>query len=140
MKSSSTSQANGAPIKPPPQVWRASFEPPSLSLPKGGGAIRFVMDYENLPFVEAVRKLAGKYGVQLIEEAGSAESEEKTALRVKLLALHREVAQWWHQLLLRNTLEIIGSNPVFGVGTGGVARAYAERVGGAGTVAQNPHN
>ena len=71
---------------------------------KGGGAIRFVMDYENLPFVEAVRKLAGKYGVQLIEEAGTAESEEKTALRVKLLALHREVAQWWHQLLLRNTL------------------------------------
>ncbi len=71
---------------------------------KGGGAIRFVMDYENLPFAEAVRKLAGKCGVQLIEEAGTAESEEKTALRVKLLALHREVAQWWHQLLLRNTL------------------------------------
>ena len=70
---------------------------------KGGGAIRFVMDYENLPFVEAVRKLAGKYGVHLIEEAGSAESEERTALRVRLLALHRDVAQWWHTLLLRNS-------------------------------------
>jgi DNA primase len=71
---------------------------------KGGGAIRFVMDYENLPFVEAVRKLAGKYGVHLIEEAGSAESEEKTALRVRLLALHRDVTQWWHSLLLRSPL------------------------------------
>ena len=69
---------------------------------KGGGAIRFVMDYEGLPFVEAVRKLAGKYGVHLIEEAGTVESEEKTALRVRLLALHRDVAQWWHALLLRN--------------------------------------
>jgi len=71
---------------------------------KAGTAIRFVMDYENLPFVEAVRKLAGKYGVHLIEEAGTPESEEKTALRVKLLALHRDVTQWWHTLLLRSPL------------------------------------
>jgi DNA primase len=69
---------------------------------KAGTAIRFVMDYENLPFVEAVRKLAGKFGVHLIEEAGTAESEEKTALRVKLLALHRDITQWWHSLLLRS--------------------------------------
>jgi len=43
--------------------------------------------------------------------------------------------------LLRNTLEIISGNVVFGVGTGGFGRAYADRVGGAGTAhAQNPHN
>jgi O-antigen ligase len=43
--------------------------------------------------------------------------------------------------LLRNTLEIIGSNPVFGVGTGGLAQAYARRVAdpGAGGM-HNPHN
>ncbi len=43
--------------------------------------------------------------------------------------------------LLRNTLEIIGDNPVFGVGTGGFGRAYADRVGdpGAGGT-HNPHN
>src|SRR5687768_3327889 len=58
---------------------------------KGGSAIRFVMDYENLPFVDTVRKLAAKYGVTLIEEAGTAESEEKTVLRVRLLALHRDI-------------------------------------------------
>ena len=28
---------------------------------KGGSVIRFVMDYENLPFADTVRKLAGKY-------------------------------------------------------------------------------
>jgi len=43
--------------------------------------------------------------------------------------------------LLRNTLEIIGSNPVFGVGTGGFGQAYADRVGGAGAGGtHNPHN
>jgi O-antigen ligase len=43
--------------------------------------------------------------------------------------------------LLRNTLDIIGGNPVFGVGTGGFGKAYADRVGdtGAGGT-HNPHN
>jgi DNA primase len=69
---------------------------------KGGNAIRFVMDYENLPFVDTVRKLAQKYGITLIEEAGTPESEERTALRVKLLSLHRDIAEWFHQMLLRS--------------------------------------
>jgi DNA primase len=71
---------------------------------KGGNAIGFVRDYENLPFADAVRKLAAKYGIVLIEEAGTAESGEKTALRVKLLALHRDIAEWFHQLLLKSPL------------------------------------
>jgi len=42
---------------------------------------------------------------------------------------------------LENTLEIIGANPVLGVGTGGFGKAYADRVGGTGAPAtQNPHN
>lgn len=71
---------------------------------KGGNAIRFVMDYENLPFADTVRKLAQKYGVVLIEEASTPEAEEKTALRVRLLALHRDIAEWFHQMLLRSPL------------------------------------
>jgi O-antigen ligase len=43
--------------------------------------------------------------------------------------------------LLRNTLDIIGGNPVFGVGTGGFGQAYADRVGGPGAGGtHNPHN
>lgn len=43
--------------------------------------------------------------------------------------------------ILRNTLEIIGENPVLGVGTGGFRKAYSDRVGGTGAAAtQNPHN
>jgi O-antigen ligase len=42
---------------------------------------------------------------------------------------------------LANTLEIIGENPLLGVGTGGFGKAYAERVDGTGASAtQNPHN
>jgi DNA primase len=71
---------------------------------KGGDAITFVREYEQLPFIEAVRKLAQKCGVVLKEEAASGDSEEKTALRVRLLALHRDAAEWFHQLLLRSPL------------------------------------
>ena len=42
---------------------------------------------------------------------------------------------------LQNTLEIIGANPLLGVGTGGFGKAYADRVDGTGAPAtQNPHN
>jgi O-antigen ligase len=43
--------------------------------------------------------------------------------------------------ILRNTIEVIRDNPVFGVGTGGFGKAYADlanRTGG--TLTKNPHN
>ncbi|HVS26952.1 MAG TPA: O-antigen ligase family protein [Burkholderiales bacterium] len=41
----------------------------------------------------------------------------------------------------RNSLEIIGDHPVFGVGTGGFSKAYAEKIKGTGMLpTTNPHN
>lgn len=71
---------------------------------EGGNAIGFVMKYESLPFIDTVRKLASKHGITLIEEAGTPEQEAAAGRRVKLLALHREIAQWFHQLLLKSPL------------------------------------
>lgn len=71
---------------------------------EGGNAIGFVMKYESLPFIDTVRKLAAKYGITLIEEAGTPEQEAAAGRRVKLLALHREMALWYHQLLLKSPL------------------------------------
>ena len=65
---------------------------------EGGNAIGFVMKYESLPFVDTVRKLASKYGITLIEEAGTPEQEAAAGRRVKLLALYREIGAWFHQL------------------------------------------
>ncbi len=71
---------------------------------EGGNAIGFVMKYESLPFVDTVRKLAARYGITLIEEAGSPEQEAAAGRRVKLLGLHRDIAQWFHQLLLKSPI------------------------------------
>ncbi|RYD34136.1 MAG: DNA primase, partial [Verrucomicrobiaceae bacterium] len=71
---------------------------------EGGNAVGFVMKYESLPFVDTIRKLAAKYGITLIEEAGTPEQEAAAGRRVRLLALHRDIAVWFHQLLLKSPL------------------------------------
>lgn len=69
----------------------------------GGGVIRFVMDYEHLPFQDVVRKLARQAGVHLVEESGSTEAESNRSLRARLLELHREAAEWFHRQLKKNS-------------------------------------
>ncbi len=69
---------------------------------KAGGPVRFVMEMDNIPFADAVRKLASKYGIHLIEEADSPEMEGQRSIRTKLLALHRDITAWFHKLLLRS--------------------------------------
>ncbi|MGD9418524.1 MAG: DNA primase [Verrucomicrobiota bacterium JB025] len=68
----------------------------------GGDAISFVREYENLPFTEAVRKLAGRAGIVLKEEADDPFAEEKRKRRGRLLDLHREAAKYFHEKLMRD--------------------------------------
>jgi DNA primase len=67
----------------------------------GGGVLRFVMDYEHVDFPTAVRRLAQRAGVPVVEEAGGGEDEIKRGLRQRLLGLHAEAADWFHQNLLK---------------------------------------
>lgn len=68
----------------------------------GGTVFRFIMEYEHVDFPEAVRKLAQRAGIPIIEEEGSAEEDDKHRLRKRLLALHAETAAWFHQNLLKS--------------------------------------
>jgi len=69
---------------------------------KGGDAISFVRDYENLPFTDAVRKLASKAGVIIIEQADDPNAEKTRKSRGRLLDLHREATEYFHNLLLKD--------------------------------------
>jgi len=69
---------------------------------KGGSAIRFVMDYENLSFPDAVKKLAGRAGITIAEDVYDPEEAARGKLRSRLLALHKDAASWYHRLLMRN--------------------------------------
>src|SRR5436309_1078460 len=68
----------------------------------GGSVFRFVMDYEHIDFPSAVRKLAARVGIQVLEERGPRDAEDRQpeARRI-LLQLHGEAAGWFHQNLIK---------------------------------------
>jgi DNA primase len=69
----------------------------------GGSVFRFVMDYEHLDFPAAVKKLANRVGIPVIEERGSSPAEEdrQHEARRALLQLHTEAAEWFHENLVK---------------------------------------
>ncbi len=67
----------------------------------GGGVIRFVMQYENLDFISAAKKLAERAGIKLVDAEMSPEDAARFTMRRRLLALHAEAADFFHHTLLR---------------------------------------
>ncbi|MFK7851582.1 MAG: DNA primase [Akkermansiaceae bacterium] len=66
---------------------------------KSGNAIGFVMDHEGLLFMDALKKLASKAGVHLEEEPDNPQARAARRSRGRLLDLHRESAEFFHELL-----------------------------------------
>jgi DNA primase len=70
----------------------------------GGSVFRFVMDYEHIDFPSAVRKLAARAGITVVEKyrgGGVDDGERQRELRQGLLKLHAEAAQWFHENLIK---------------------------------------
>ncbi len=66
----------------------------------GGSAIGFVMAYENLPFPDAIKKLASRAGVPIQEEAYDPEADKRRRNKSRLLELHNGAARFMHELLM----------------------------------------
>lgn len=62
----------------------------------GGGVINFIMRAENLEFPDAVRFLASKAGLPLVEEDGPRAS----ARRLRILELNKTAARFFHDCLV----------------------------------------
>lgn len=69
---------------------------------EGGNVIGFVMRYENRPFPDAAKRLAERAGIRLEDEVSDPDADRKQQLRRALEKLHKESADWFHQLLLRS--------------------------------------
>ncbi len=67
----------------------------------GGSVFRFVMEYEHLDFPAAVRKLASRAGITIVEERGAADGDRQYETRRELLKLHAEAAAWFHENLTK---------------------------------------
>ena len=67
----------------------------------GGSVFRFVMEYEHVDFPSAVRKLAARVGIPIVEERASEEESRQHESRRTLLKLHAEAAEWFQENLIK---------------------------------------
>ncbi len=62
---------------------------------RGGNAINFIMEYEKIDFVDAIRKLAHRYGIEL-KITGR---DEPAGLRTRLYEIHEQAQVMFHETL-----------------------------------------
>ncbi len=65
----------------------------------GGDVFKFVMDYENLSFPEAVKVLADRAGIALPEREESREEREQRDLKDRILEVNKLAAQFYYYML-----------------------------------------
>src|SRR4051794_28928548 len=66
---------------------------------ESGDVITFVRNTEHLSFVEAVERLAGRYGVQLQYEQGGSAAGRQTGQRTRLVEAHKLAAEYFVEQL-----------------------------------------
>jgi DNA primase len=67
----------------------------------GGSVFRFVMEYEHVDFPSAVKKLAARVGIPIVEERAGEEEDRQHESRRTLVKLHAEAAEWFQDNLLK---------------------------------------
>ncbi len=68
---------------------------------QGGDVFKFVQEYENIGFLESVKRLAERAGI-LLEFEQSPEYEKHRAVKDTLLEMHAGIAHRWHTVLLND--------------------------------------
>jgi DNA primase len=90
----------------------------------GGSVFRFVMDYEHTDFPSAVRKLATRVGITVVETRAGQDEDRRYEARRTLLKLHADAAEWFHENLLKRDV-------------GEAARKYLKQRGITAEIAKN---
>lgn len=71
---------------------------------KGGGPVNFIMEHENLSYVDALRYLAKKYGIEIVEKEETAEEIARRSSRENMFALNAFALKYFSDTL-HNTEE-----------------------------------
>jgi len=67
---------------------------------KGGNAINFLMEMEGFSYVEALKHLAQKYGIEIQEEEETEDQKQQRDTRESLFIVNEWAARWFHEQLL----------------------------------------
>ena len=63
---------------------------------KGGGVINFIMEIENLSYIDAVRFLAKRVNLEVPDDR---QDDDTARRRQRILALNRDAARWYYDVL-----------------------------------------
>lgn len=66
----------------------------------GGDVFRFIMEYEKVDFVTAVKILADRANIEIVYEGGES---EKSGNKDELYKIHSDAAAFYHRLLMQGT-------------------------------------
>lgn len=66
---------------------------------KGGNAVHFLMEIEQLTYPEAIKTLAKKYGIEVKEKELSAEEQKSISMRESMLVLNEWACSYFSNLL-----------------------------------------
>ena len=80
-------------VSPERQIWHC------FGCGKGGDAFTFLMEYENLEFVEALRILAKKTGIELSESDFVKKGASK---KEKIFKINEQAAEFYHYILTKH--------------------------------------
>ncbi len=81
-------------VSPVKQIWK------DFSSGKGGNAVTFVMEHEHFTFPEAIKYLAKKYGIEIIETDETNEEKEKANEKESLYVVSEFAKDYFHKTLL----------------------------------------
>ena len=70
---------------------------------QGGDVFKFLQQYENINFLDAVKRLADRAGI-VLEFEQSPEYEKRRAVKDALLEMHSGIAHRWHTALLNDAV------------------------------------
>lgn len=90
-------------VSPSKQIWK------DFSSGKGGSAINFIMELEGFSYPEAIRHLAKKYGIEVIENQVQSK-DPKAAKRDALYKIHEFAQEFFLQKYLSEEGELIAQS------------------------------
>ncbi|ARN78735.1 DNA primase [Nonlabens spongiae] len=80
-------------VSPVKQIWK------DFSSGKGGNAVSFIMEHEHFTFPEAIRYLAKKYGIEIVENQQTEEEKQVQDDKESMFLVLKWAAQWYEDQL-----------------------------------------
>lgn len=82
-------------VSPVKQIWK------DFSSGKGGNVVSFLMEHEHFTYPEAIKFLAKKYGIEIIETEQSPQDKENANERESLYLVSEFAKDYFHKTLLK---------------------------------------